>query len=256
MERHIQNVIDGKYKDFAKDDIPDSFVSESKDKDADEGDDASEIEKQSVEENDNQVSEASTDNNVAPLSSSDGQVNSENVVDVQNVESKTDSVVRGSDPQAVSDIVTRESGENGVARPLSVDKRVGEMSQKGDTCETVKSTGGDKDSSDDDSVELVVESAVEKSEPPSIEQIKSELCASMSLEERVLRCPMLTPEWIMTGVSWEDVRQIYRRGAWIHCPNKPNLLMQWAEFEEIQGKKSFPYQLATTYYSRNQAWIW
>lgn len=82
------------------------------------------------------------------------------------------------------------------------------------------------------------------SEPPTLELLMSELCTELNLDEHVLKCPVLTPEWIMSGVSWEDVRQIYRRGAWIHCPSKPVLLMQWAEFEESQGKENGPRTLA------------
>lgn len=53
---------------------------------------------------------------------------------------------------------------------------------------------------------------------------------------RVLTPPSLTPNDILHTLTWEDVRQIYRRAAWIHCPSKPLILMQWAEFEEAQGK--------------------
>lgn len=71
----------------------------------------------------------------------------------------------------------------------------------------------------------------------TLEQLWYDLCVNLGLNERVLKCPPLTPQWLENGVSWEDVRHIYRRGVWIHCPNKPTLLMKWAEFEETQGKE-------------------
>lgn len=52
---------------------------------------------------------------------------------------------------------------------------------------------------------------------------------------RVLTSPPLNSSSILRELTWEDVRQIYRRAAWIHCPSKPLILMQWAEFEEAQG---------------------
>ena len=61
---------------------------------------------------------------------------------------------------------------------------------------------------------------------------------AVSLSSKVISSPTLTPASILQSMTWEDVRQIYRRAAWIHCPGKPKLLMQWAEFEESQGEIS------------------
>ncbi|XP_068223552.1 uncharacterized protein [Palaemon carinicauda] len=221
MERHVQNIIDGKYKDISKGEGLSSSIDE---KDA--GTTVSE----------NQVSEASTNENI-PLSNDDGQVNSENVVDIKDVENIDDSVMRGSDVDTNCDSVTKIDHENSVVQ-LSNNDSVCEQNESVNNSETLSFASGESNKDRQQSVA--------KSEPPSIEQIKSELCANMSLEERVLKCALLTPDWIMTGVSWEDVRQIYRRGAWIHCPNKPSLLMQWAEFEEIQGNLDTARELLNT----------
>ena len=75
-------------------------------------------------------------------------------------------------------------------------------------------------------------------EPPSetLNKLKLKFCQGVSVGGRVLTCPPLTYAWVLHGISWEDVRHVYRRATWIHCPSKPKLLMQWAEFEESQGK--------------------
>ncbi|XP_064104976.1 LOW QUALITY PROTEIN: pre-mRNA-processing factor 39-like [Macrobrachium nipponense] len=221
LERHVQNIIDGKYRD--------SFKGEDLSSSIDEKDAGAPV-------NENEVSEASTNENI-PLSNDDGQVNSENVVDIKNVENTDDSEMRGSGEDTDCDSVAIVDHENSVQ--LSNSDSVCEQNLSADNSETVSFASGESNNKDE-------QESVAKSEPPTIEQIKSELCANLSLEERVLKCAPLTPDWIMTGVSWEDVRQIYRRGAWIHCPNKPSLLMQWAEFEEIQGNLDTARELLNT----------
>lgn len=68
------------------------------------------------------------------------------------------------------------------------------------------------------------------------QDVRSYVSTGVGLVGRVLACPPLTQEWTTSGVEWEDVRQVYRRAAWIHCPNKPLITMQWALFEESQGE--------------------
>lgn len=70
------------------------------------------------------------------------------------------------------------------------------------------------------------------------EDVLGYVCSGVSLVGRVLRCSSLTKKWVYEVVDWEDVRQVYRRAAWIHCPNKPTVAMQWAYFEEMQGNVS------------------
>ena len=69
------------------------------------------------------------------------------------------------------------------------------------------------------------------------EDVKGYASHGVGLVGRVIPCPRLTRQWVYQDVDWEDVRQIYRRAAWIHCANKPAIAMQWAEFEEMQGKR-------------------
>lgn len=69
----------------------------------------------------------------------------------------------------------------------------------------------------------------------NFQSLKHHLTHLTSLNERVYRCPPLTLTWALKGVTWEDVRQVYRRACWVHCPGRVTLIMQWAEFEEAQG---------------------
>ncbi|KAF2364704.1 Alpha-ketoglutarate-dependent dioxygenase AlkB-like [Trinorchestia longiramus] len=65
------------------------------------------------------------------------------------------------------------------------------------------------------------------------EDVVGYVCEGVGLVGRVLRCPPLTKKWVYEQADWEDVRVIYRRAFWIHCPNKPHIGMQWARFEEL-----------------------
>ena len=72
------------------------------------------------------------------------------------------------------------------------------------------------------------------------DDVRAYVGTGVGLVGRVLACPPLTKKWVMQLADWEDVRQVYRRGAWIHCPNKPLVSMQWAHFEESQGESRGP----------------
>ncbi|XP_018018000.1 uncharacterized protein LOC108674549 isoform X2 [Hyalella azteca] len=78
------------------------------------------------------------------------------------------------------------------------------------------------------------------------EDVVGYVCEGVGLVGRVLRCPTLTRQWVYEQADWEDVRQIYRRASWIHCPNKPLIAMQWAQFEELQDNVSTARELLST----------
>ncbi|KAK7071105.1 PRP39 pre-mRNA processing factor 39 [Halocaridina rubra] len=228
LEKHVQNIIDGKYKDY-KEPVFGKNISDESEKEKVENEYENSENKDSV--SDKEGSEIISNDNIPSDSVSDVQVNNKSHnVDVKNVDINADSLVRGSG--------TEEQDSNG--NVVVIDRSSVEQSKSdvvGEQNSDANSGGAKTVASDQSTV---------PAEPLTIEQIKCRLCANLSLDERVLKCALLTPMWIMTGVSWEDVRQIYRRGAWIHCPSKPSLLMQWAEFEEMQGNLETARELLNT----------
>ena len=89
---------------------------------------------------------------------------------------------------------------------------------------------------------------IETQEPGiSIENMKYQVCMGVTFGNFVLKSPPLTKYWFENQLTWEDVRQIYRRAVWVHCPNKPMLLVQWAEFEIDQGKYSKFHLICSTF---------
>lgn len=124
------------------------------------------------------------------------------------------------------------------------DKKDGEEQLNSDSKETKtsdKNKGAEKEGADSahdfwHSREDLEVSAEVKFE---VNFLLNRLSDGISVGGKVITPPTLTPSNILRGLTWEDVRQVYRRGAWIHCPSKPHILMQWAEFEEGQGKSYF-----------------
>lgn len=233
MEKHVQNVMDGKYKDSENEE----FSNDENRKDCE--DVKVEISLSDSVENENEnnnTAEASKEEKAQNGLDIDKQVIDESITDVKDVKNDNDSVLWGSEAKVGSDLVRdandkiQEKTDSSVVDELvNTDSR--EQSQtkekNGESIGATEIMQGENQGQDSCS-----------SEPLTLEQLKSELYGNLSLNGRVLKCPPLTPQWIMSGVSWEDVRHIFRRGSWIHCPSKPGLLMQWAEFEETQGKES------------------
>lgn len=236
MENHVQNVMEGKYRVTEKEDSVDSDGAEKKcgtemnvDKQVSENDTKEKECKDAMK-----APEVSTNEKIVfSINDSDKELVDEGIV--SDVTSDGDTMVRGSAAASGSQSLPPEhtdsnsENKNDVDCPNNSDSQTELSTEETQTLEN--KSEGKKGECAEPHEQVVIE-------PPTLEQVKSELCKDLSLNEHVLRCPALTPEWIKSGVSWEDVRHIYRRGAWIHCPSKPVLLMQWAEFEESQGKES------------------
>ncbi|KAG7153645.1 Pre-mRNA-processing factor 39-like 1, partial [Homarus americanus] len=241
MEKHVQNVMDGKFIEVANDE--DKVNNENGKECKEDGESTEKSVSDSVEiikeiSSSGKVSEVNKMEESLDAVNTDEKVNGKSV-DVESVENSDDSVVRGCRLSVESDFV-RDSGVESIEKN---DTATANDSVKADMKEQKQT--GEKTDEKDNEVPAIEEDKNEGhvtdiSKPLTLEQLKSELCCDLSITGRVLKCPPLTPQWIKSGVSWEDVRHIYRRGAWIHCPSKPCLLMQWAEFEETQGKQSDP----------------
>lgn len=234
MERHVQEVMDGMH----------SEQSEKKEKEvSDESGDKKEVEKAENEKGGDESKEGSAKaseclakrKSCDDKSDENSQVNDESVVDVKDVKDRDDSGSRGSVASSQSESA-RDDSSVGNSDQCNYDKdaKVCEGHVLSNCASETDSVSQSGRTGDEQGKEMV------KTEPLTYRQLKDKLSVNISMAERVLRCPSLTPAWIKGGVSWEDVRHTYRRGAWIHCPSKPRLLMQWAEFEETQGKEGDP----------------
>uniref|UniRef100_A0A6A7FSF9 Pre-mRNA-processing factor 39 n=1 Tax=Hirondellea gigas TaxID=1518452 RepID=A0A6A7FSF9_9CRUS len=80
----------------------------------------------------------------------------------------------------------------------------------------------------------------------TFDDVRNYVSTGVGLVGKVLQCPPLTRRWVDELADWEDVRQIYRRAAWIHCPNKPLISIQWAHFEESQANVGTAQELLST----------
>ncbi|KAK8379384.1 hypothetical protein O3P69_019348 [Scylla paramamosain] len=89
----------------------------------------------------------------------------------------------------------------------------------------------------------------------TFQEIRGRLINNLSLNKRVIKCPSLTQQWILNEVTWEDVRQVYKRAAWIHCSGKAAILIQWAEFEEVQGNVDTARELLASVISKHPTLI-
>lgn len=240
MEKHVQDIMDAVH----------SEQSEKKEKEvSDASGDKKEAEKAEAEEGGGESSENSAiaseciakRKNCDDKSDENSQVNDESVVDVKDVKDRDDSGNRGSVANAQNES-TRDDSSVGNSDQCNCDKdaKVCEVHVLSN-CISEMDSASQNDQTGNEQRKKIVET-----EPQTYKQLKDKLSVNISMAERVLRCPPLTPAWIKVGVSWEDVRHTYRRGAWIHCPSKPRLLMQWAEFEETQGNLDTARELLST----------
>ncbi|XP_071545465.1 uncharacterized protein [Panulirus ornatus] len=241
MEKHVQNVVDGKFKDSANEEYPNDNENRKDCEDV-------KVEKSLSDsaENENTVNtEAGKEEKDQNGLDFDEQVIDENIADVKDVKDDNDSVVWGSEAKVGNDLIRDSDDKMQEKNDCSV---VNELASS-DSLEQLQT----KERNDEKNIGATEIKQGENqgqdaysSEPQTLEELKSELFGNLSLNGRVLKCPPLTPQWIMSGVSWEDVRHIFRRGSWIHCPSKPGLLMQWAEFEETQGNLDTSRELLNT----------
>ncbi|KAK8748024.1 hypothetical protein OTU49_016278 [Cherax quadricarinatus] len=244
MEKHTQNVLDEKERDLAsdKDTGNDGYEKECEDKKNTEITVPESVENDEENNNAGKHHEANKEEDSLDGENIEKQVNDKSI-DVKNV--KDDTVVRGSDVKVDKNIVRDLRVESHDNNDSTIGSDLVKMNLREQLQTSEVGDGQNKVATEIIQVENERQIA-KKTEPPTLEQLKSELCSDLNISERVLKCPPLTPQWIKSGVSWEDVRRIYRRGAWIHCPSKPGILMQWAEFEETQGNLDTSRELLNT----------
>ncbi|XP_069178524.1 repetitive organellar protein-like [Procambarus clarkii] len=247
MEKHTQNVLSEKEEVLASDKNADNDGNKNvcEDEKVTKNALSESVESEKEIDSAEKSCEANKEEDSSDGVNIDKQVNDQSITVINSKDDNTDTMVRGSDVKNDKDFprdVNVEVRENR-------DSTIGNDAVEKNLREQIPII--EIDDRQNSNVSDIVESenegqSVEKTEPPTLEQLKSELCADLNISGRVLKCPPLTPQWIKSGVSWEDVRHIYRRGAWIHCPSKAGLLMQWAEFEETQGNLDTSRELLST----------
>nr|XP_045598774.1 uncharacterized protein LOC123758422 [Procambarus clarkii] len=245
MEKHTQNVLSEKEEVLASDKNADNDGNKNEDEKVTKNALSESVESEKEINSAEKSCEANKEEDSSDGVNIDKQVNDQSITVINSKDDNTDTMVRGSDVKNDKDFprdVNVEVRENR-------DSTIGNDAVEKNLREQIPII--EIDDRQNSNVSDIVESenegqSVEKTEPPTLEQLKSELCADLNISGRVLKCPPLTPQWIKSGVSWEDVRHIYRRGAWIHCPSKAGLLMQWAEFEETQGNLDTSRELLST----------
>ena len=235
MERHAQDVANGKYDSYGVG----TEHEETKENAKLERENGKVKESDGVMDRENDARTEISDGGDVKMTESDGKVKESYSEDVKVMQApESDSA------EHESAKVDKESVE-----PCESEREPAKESNESERTPPGESDGVESDPTDDDKIP---EKNPKKDEPETDEntnkktdqnqtkhqnydEIKRNLTGILDLNERVMRCPSLMPNWIMKGVTWEDVRQVYRRAAWIHCCGKANVLMQWAEFEEVQG---------------------